>query len=138
MQLSESSQWQFVVDEISGMVTILFIVLTLTAVVLITQLIAAKNAPLGYQDEDGFHFGNNESGKRESRALQTRPSPPRAGTASTKESAPAPDAPRSIQSDLDCAAWALVAHNPGKETTRGVPGERTKPARTNAPAKVAK
>jgi len=120
------------------MVAILFIVLALTAVAVITQLIAAKHAPLGYQDEDGFHFGKNESAKRESRTLQTRPSPPLAGTASTKESAAAPNAPRSLPGDLDCAAWAIVATNPGVETTRRVPEERTKPGRTNTPAKFAK
>ena len=45
-----------------GMMTIFFIALALTAAGLITELIAANHAPFGYQDEGGFHFGNNESG----------------------------------------------------------------------------
>lgn len=44
------------------MMTIFFIALALTAAGLITELIAANHAPFGYQDEGGFHFGNNESG----------------------------------------------------------------------------
>ena len=45
-----------------GMMTIFFIALALTAAGLITELIAANHAPFGYQDEVGFHFGNESSG----------------------------------------------------------------------------
>ncbi len=45
-----------------GMMTILFIALALTAAGLITELIAATQAPFGYEDEAGFHFGNEPSG----------------------------------------------------------------------------
>ena len=44
------------------MMTIFFIALALTAAGLITELIAANHAPFGFQDEGGFHFGNNELG----------------------------------------------------------------------------
>lgn len=40
-----------------GMMTILFTAFALTAVGLITELIAANHAPFGYEDEAGFHFG---------------------------------------------------------------------------------
>jgi hypothetical protein len=43
------------------MVTGLFIALAIFAAGLTTELIAACRAPLGYQDESGFHFGNNTS-----------------------------------------------------------------------------
>jgi len=39
------------------MMTFLLIVLALAAAGLITELIAASTAPLGYQDEKGFHYG---------------------------------------------------------------------------------
>ena len=39
------------------MMTFLLILLALTAGGLITELISAATAPLGYQDENGFHFG---------------------------------------------------------------------------------
>ncbi len=39
------------------MMTILFTAFALTAVGLITELIAANHAPFGYEDEAGFHFG---------------------------------------------------------------------------------
>jgi len=42
--------------------TFLLIVLALTAAGLLTELIAASTAPLGYQDENGFHFGDEHSG----------------------------------------------------------------------------
>jgi len=42
------------------MMTVLIIVLALLAVGLITFAFAAKHTPLGYQDADGFHFGNKE------------------------------------------------------------------------------
>lgn len=45
-----------------SMMTIFFIALTLTAACLITELIAATYAPFGFQDEAGFHFGNERSG----------------------------------------------------------------------------
>lgn len=40
-----------------GMMTAIFIVLTLIAAGLIIELIAAARAPFGFEDEDGFHFG---------------------------------------------------------------------------------
>jgi len=39
------------------MMTFLLILLALTGGGLITELIAAARAPLGYQDAEGFHFG---------------------------------------------------------------------------------
>ena len=39
------------------MMTFLLILLALLSAGLITELIAAAAAPLGYQDERGFHFG---------------------------------------------------------------------------------
>jgi len=44
------------------MMTIFFIALALTAAGLITELVAATHAPFGYQDEAGFHYGNESSG----------------------------------------------------------------------------
>jgi hypothetical protein len=44
------------------MMTIFFIALALGTAGLITEMIAATHAPLGYQDESGFHFGNEPSG----------------------------------------------------------------------------
>lgn len=41
----------------NGMMTFLLILLALLSAGLITELIAAAAAPLGYQDERGFHFG---------------------------------------------------------------------------------
>ena len=40
------------------MMTTLFILTALAAAGLFTEFIAASNAPLGYQDETGFHFGS--------------------------------------------------------------------------------
>lgn len=44
------------------MMTLFFIALALGTAGLITELIAATHAPFGYQDEAGFHFGNEQSG----------------------------------------------------------------------------
>jgi hypothetical protein len=38
--------------------TVFFILLALAFAGLITEIIAANRAPFGYQDEQGFHFGN--------------------------------------------------------------------------------
>jgi len=43
------------------MITFLLILLALAAAGLITELIAAATAPFGYQDDRGFHFGNESS-----------------------------------------------------------------------------
>jgi hypothetical protein len=40
------------------MMTIFFVLLALVAAALFTEIIAANQAPFGYQDENGFHFGN--------------------------------------------------------------------------------
>jgi hypothetical protein len=40
------------------MMTALIILLALASAGLITELVAARRAPFGYQDEGGFHFGN--------------------------------------------------------------------------------
>ena len=40
------------------MITGLFIALALVAAGLITELFAASRAPYGFQDEQGFHFGD--------------------------------------------------------------------------------
>ena len=45
----------------AGMMTFLLILLALTSAGLITELLAAAAAPLGYQDESGFHFGCEHS-----------------------------------------------------------------------------
>lgn len=37
--------------------TIALIIVGLTAIGLVIGLVAASNAPVGYQDEAGFHFG---------------------------------------------------------------------------------
>jgi len=39
--------------------TAFFILLAIVAAGVITELVAANRAPFGYQDEHGFHFGNN-------------------------------------------------------------------------------
>jgi hypothetical protein len=39
--------------------TALFILLAIVAAGVIIELVAAKHAPFGYQDEHGFHFGTN-------------------------------------------------------------------------------
>ena len=44
------------------MMTLFFIALALGTAGLITELVAATDAPFGYQDETGFHFGNESSG----------------------------------------------------------------------------
>ena len=41
-----------------SMMTTLFIFTAVAAVGLFTEIIAASNAPLGYQDETGFHLGS--------------------------------------------------------------------------------
>lgn len=38
--------------------TVFFVLLAIFAAGLITELVAARRAPFGYQDESGFHFGN--------------------------------------------------------------------------------
>jgi len=40
------------------MMTTFFILTALAAAGLFTEIIAASNAPLGYQDETGIHFGS--------------------------------------------------------------------------------
>ncbi len=44
------------------MMTYLLIAVALGAAGLLTELIAASTAPVGYQDENGFHFGVNHLG----------------------------------------------------------------------------
>jgi len=44
-----------------GIMTAFFILLALVAAGLMTELIAANQAPFGYQDESGFHFGDDFS-----------------------------------------------------------------------------
>jgi len=44
------------------MMTVLIVLLALVGAGVITELVAASRAPLGYEDEQGFHFGN-ERGK---------------------------------------------------------------------------
>jgi hypothetical protein len=39
------------------MMTVICIAFALLAAGLFTEMIAASSAPLGYQDETGFHFG---------------------------------------------------------------------------------
>jgi len=39
--------------------TVLIILLAISAAGLITELVAAHHAPFGYQDEHGFHFGTD-------------------------------------------------------------------------------
>lgn len=41
----------------TAMMTTLFILAALVAGGFFTEIIAASHAPLGYQDETGFHFG---------------------------------------------------------------------------------
>jgi hypothetical protein len=48
-----------------GMMTVLLIAVALVAAGLIVELIAAAKAPLGYQDENGFHFGREQAAKAE-------------------------------------------------------------------------
>lgn len=43
------------------MTTGLLIILAVLAGGLITEMIAAANAPYGYQDENGFHFGHERT-----------------------------------------------------------------------------
>ncbi len=40
-----------------GMMTVFCMVLAFAAAGFFTEMIAASHAPLGYQDENGFHFG---------------------------------------------------------------------------------
>jgi hypothetical protein len=44
------------------MMAILNISLALIAAGLVVELFAAATAPLGYQDEDGFHLGSEKAG----------------------------------------------------------------------------
>ena len=46
------------------MMTIFFVVLALMAAALFTEIIAANRAPFGYEDENGFHFGNQRHPRR--------------------------------------------------------------------------
>ena len=41
-----------------GMTTMFLIVLAILAAGFITEMVAVANAPIGYQDEEGFHFGH--------------------------------------------------------------------------------
>jgi hypothetical protein len=43
------------------MMTVMFTLLAFIAIGLITELIAVAKAPLGYQDENGFHFGRESA-----------------------------------------------------------------------------
>ena len=47
------------------MMTALLIALALVAAGLLVELIAAAQAPWGYQDEDGFHFGREQAPEAE-------------------------------------------------------------------------
>jgi hypothetical protein len=42
----------------SGMITTLLVMIAAGSALLFTEIIAASDAPLGYEDESGFHFGN--------------------------------------------------------------------------------
>lgn len=42
---------------LSDVMIIALIIIGLTAIGLVIGLVAASNAPVGYQDEAGFHFG---------------------------------------------------------------------------------
>jgi len=44
------------------MMTVFCIVLALVAAGFFTEAIAASSAPVGYQDENGFHFGQPNLG----------------------------------------------------------------------------
>jgi hypothetical protein len=44
-----------------AMMTIFFILLAIVAAGVITELVAASQAPFGYQDEQGFHFGSDRN-----------------------------------------------------------------------------
>ena len=46
------------------MMTTFFILTALAAAGLFTEIIAASHAPLGYQDETGFHFGSEFSSRQ--------------------------------------------------------------------------
>lgn len=48
-----------------GMMAILNITLALIAAGLVVELFAAATAPLGYQDENGFHLGSEKTGASE-------------------------------------------------------------------------
>lgn len=45
----------------AAMITVMLITLAIVAGGLITEMIAASNAPFGYQDESGFHFGHERN-----------------------------------------------------------------------------
>ena len=40
------------------MMTVMLILAALVAAVLFVELVSATQAPIGYQDEEGFHFGS--------------------------------------------------------------------------------
>lgn len=40
------------------MITTLLVMIAAGSALLFTEIIAASDAPLGYEDESGFHFGN--------------------------------------------------------------------------------
>ena len=44
------------------MMTVFFVLLAIAFAGIITELVAARHAPFGFQDEEGFHFGT-ERGK---------------------------------------------------------------------------
>ena len=48
-----------------AMMAMLHIVLALIAAGLVVELFAAATAPLGYQDEKGFHLGSEKSDAKE-------------------------------------------------------------------------
>lgn len=43
------------------MMTVFFILLALTFAGVLTELVAARRAPFGYQNESGFHFGGEHT-----------------------------------------------------------------------------
>jgi len=47
------------------MMAILNITLALIAAVLVVELFMAASAPVGYQDEDGFHLGSEKTGVKD-------------------------------------------------------------------------
>jgi len=47
------------------MMAILNISLALVAAGLVVELFAAATAPLGYQDENGFHLGSEKAGAKD-------------------------------------------------------------------------
>ena len=47
------------------MMGILNIILALIAAGVVVELFAAASAPVGYQDEDGFHLGSEKTGAKD-------------------------------------------------------------------------